>query len=357
MTPGRRQAPVVANPVGAATTGESLLLSVEDLWVRLHSPLGSFNVAEDVSWSVRPGQTVALVGESGCGKTVGTLSLARLLPAGVEIETSGRALFRGRDLLAMSERELQGVRGREIGFVFQDPLTAFNPSRTVGRQISEAIVAGLRLSHDEARKRTYELFDEVGISESRMRYSLYPHEFSGGMRQRVMVAMAIAGEPSLLIADEPTTALDVTIQAQVLQLLKDIQAHRGMGIVLITHDIGVVAAMADTVTVVYGGRVIEQGALADILSRPHHPYTIGLLDAIPRAGAHIGDRFDAVPGVPPDLAKPPAGCVFAPRCAHRRLVCERRPALLPVPGRGPDHRSACVVPEPDRRLEREASHG
>jgi oligopeptide/dipeptide ABC transporter ATP-binding protein len=313
----------------APVTGP-LVLDVRDLSVRLHTTSTSVTVVDQVSWSMRAGETLALVGESGCGKTVSAMSLLGLLPAGVVAETGGQALLNGVDLLSLDDRGLRAVRGREVGVVFQDPLTAFNPVRTIGVQVAEPMRLHLGLDREQARARVLELFDDVGIADGALRYNLYPHELSGGMRQRALVAMAVAAEPSLLIADEPTTALDVTMQAQVLELLRRLQRERHMALLLITHDVGVVAGMADTVAVVYAGRVVEYGPTRDVLKFPRHPYTRGLLESVPDPGVARGTRFETLPGAPPDLAALPTGCSFADRCAWSAPVCAERPPLLTI---------------------------
>jgi oligopeptide/dipeptide ABC transporter ATP-binding protein len=324
------------------------LLEVSHLSVRLHTAQGSVLVVDDVSWRVNAGETIALVGESGCGKTISALSLIRLLPAGVSGETSGVALLEGTDLLSLSEAEIRRVRGRQIGMVFQDPLTAFNPVRRIGSQIGEVTRLHLGLSKQQARERVYDLLGEVGISDPRRRYELYPHELSGGMRQRALLAMAIACEPRVLIADEPTTALDVTMQAQVLDLLQRVQAERQMGLVLITHDVGVVAGMADSVAVIYAGRAVEHGPARAVLKSPDHPYTQGLLASVPAADVPQGTRFATLPGMPPDMAHLPAGCAFFDRCASSLDQCGTTPQqLVALPG-DRLHQSACGVPSSAR---------
>jgi oligopeptide/dipeptide ABC transporter ATP-binding protein len=325
---------------GAPVAG-SPVLDVRNLSVRLHTSRSSVTVVDQVSWSMRAGETLALVGESGCGKTVSAMSLLGLLPAGVVAETGGQALLNGVDLLALDERRLRAVRGREVGVVFQDPLTAFNPVRTIGAQVAEPLRLHRGLTGEQARRRVLELFDEVGIADPALRFNLYPHELSGGMRQRALVAMAVAGEPSLLIADEPTTALDVTMQAQVLELLRRLQRERSMALLLITHDVGVVAGMADTVAVVYAGRVVEYGPTRDVLKFPRHPYTRGLLESVPDPGVPRGTRFETLPGAPPDLAALPTGCSFADRCAWAAPVCSRRPPLMTL-GTSPSALHSCA---------------
>jgi oligopeptide/dipeptide ABC transporter ATP-binding protein len=333
---------VQVHPTPEASVARPFVLDVQEMSVRLHTTQTSVTVVDRVSWSMRAGETVALVGESGCGKTVSAMSLLGLLPAGVVAETGGRALLHGVDLLSLDDRRLRAVRGREIGVVFQDPLTAFNPVRTIGAQVAEPLRLHRGLTRERARRRVLELFDEVGIADPALRYNLYPHELSGGMRQRALVAMAVAAEPSLLVADEPTTALDVTMQAQVLELLRRLQRERSMALLLITHDVGVVAGMADTVAVVYAGRVVEYGPTRDVLTSPRHPYTRGLLEAVPDPGVPRGTRFETLPGAPPDLAALPTGCSFADRCAWSAPACSQQPPLMTIGIRTTAHHScAC----------------
>ena len=333
---------VQTEPTEQTKVGAQVVLNVRDLSVRLHTTNTSVTVVDGVSWSMRAGETLALVGESGCGKTVSAMALLGLLPAGVVSQTGGQAFLNGVDLLSLSDRRLRAVRGREVGVVFQDPLTAFNPVRTIGAQVAEPMRLHLGLNREHAKARVLELFDDVGIADAALRYNLYPHELSGGMRQRALVAMAVAAEPSLLIADEPTTALDVTMQAQVLELLRRLQRERQMALLLITHDVGVVAGMADAVAVVYAGRVVEYGSTRDVLKFPQHPYTRGLLESVPDPDVARGTRFETLPGAPPDLASLPSGCSFANRCAWAGPVCAERPPLLTLGNRpGASHSAAC----------------
>ncbi len=295
---------------------------------------------DGVSWDVNEGETVALVGESGCGKSVSALSVMRLVagPAG-RIE-GGRILFKGRDLLALDERDMQGVRGREIAMVFQEPMTSLNPVLTIGRQLTEGLEIHLNMKPPEARARAVELLGMVGISDPERRLSQYPHQFSGGMRQRMMIAMALACNPSLILADEPTTALDVTIQAQILELMQSLSKRLGVAILIITHNLGVVARYADRVNVMYAGRIIERATAAELYANPRHPYTLGLLRSVPRLDEPMRARLDPIDGQPPDLTRLPPGCAFAPRCAFRAERCEREvPPLVTAGGAG--HVSAC----------------
>src|SRR6187549_763703 len=317
-----------------------VLLDVRGLRTHFHTSGGVIRAVDGVSWDVRKGETVALVGESGCGKSVSALSVMRLVsrPAG-RIE-AGEILFKGRNLLALSEEEMRQVRGREIGMIFQEPMTSLNPVLTIGRQLTEGLEIHLGMSTDDAKKRAEELLGLVGIPDPARRLRQYPNQFSGGMRQRMMIAMALACNPSLVLADEPTTALDVTIQAQILELMQSLSKRLGVAMLIITHNLGVVARYADRVNVMYAGRIIEQAHAREIYAHPRHPYTLGLLRSVPRLDAPRRARLDPIDGQPPDLARLPAGCAFAPRCAFRveRCVVER-PVLRPAGDDG--HVSAC----------------
>jgi oligopeptide/dipeptide ABC transporter ATP-binding protein len=330
------------------------LLEVSDLRTHFFTREGVVRAVDGVSLSVDAGKSLGLVGESGCGKSVTALSIVRLLPVPPARIVSGSIRFDGRDLATLSERELEDVRGREIGMVFQDPMTALNPTLTIGTQIVEVLQRHLGLDRRLARRRAAELLGEVGIQRAGERLDDYPHRFSGGMRQRVGIAMAIACEPRLLIADEPTTALDVTVQAQVLDLLDDLRHERQMALVLITHNMGVVAEAADDVAVMYAGQIVEQAPAAELFHRPEHPYTEALLSALPDlddAGARQS-RLAAIPGRPPSLVDPPAACRFAPRCpyAERGDCC----ALEPPPLRElrPGHWVRSAHPASERQLSR-----
>ena len=275
-----------------------------------------------LSYEIRPGETLGLVGESGSGKSVSALSLLGLLPQPAGRVTGGSARFDGLELTGLSDEEFRQVRGAQIAMIFQDPLSSLNPVLTVGRQITEALETHEGMGGDTARRRAVELLELVGIPDAAQRIDHYPHEFSGGMRQRAMIAMALSCRPSLLIADEPTTALDVTIQAQILELLRELRSELGMAILIITHDLGVLAGFADRLAVMYAGRVVESGATAEILARPGHPYTIGLLRSVPRLDQPREAGLTPIEGTPPDLASDIEGCPFAPRCAWRLDVCE-----------------------------------
>jgi len=304
----------------------SPLLRVEDLRVSFATDEGVVPAVEGVSFDVDAGQVVAIVGESGCGKSVTAQSLIGLTRS-PNATIGGSAVFKGRDLIGADERELQSVRGQDIAMVFQDPMTSLNPVYRVGDQIAEAIRAHRDVSRKQALARAVELLHAVGIPNPQRRVRDYPHEFSGGMRQRAMIAMALALEPQLLIADEPTTALDVTIQAQILDLLRTLNRERNLSVLLITHDLGVVAELADTVVVMYAGQVVEQAPLDELFYRPRHPYTWGLLDSIARLDQPRPARLPQIPGHPPSLLDPPAGCRFAARCAHVFGECSSSPPL------------------------------
>ncbi len=286
-----------------------------------------------------PGETVALVGESGCGKSVSALSVMRLVSAPAGRITEGRVLFKGRDLLALSDDDMRKVRGREIGMIFQEPMTSLNPVLTVGRQLTETLEIHLGMTPAQARARAGEILGLVGISDPERRLRQYPHQFSGGMRQRIMIAMALSCNPALILADEPTTALDVTIQAQILELLKDLSRKLGVAMLMITHNLGVVARYADRVNVMYAGRIVERGTAREIYAHPRHPYTLGLLRSVPRLDEPRKARLDPISGQPPDLTRLPPGCAFAPRCG---FVVERcrvdRPELATV---AEAHTAAC----------------
>jgi oligopeptide/dipeptide ABC transporter ATP-binding protein len=325
------------------------LLDVRNLQTHFLTRGGVVRAVDGVSWDVQEGETVALVGESGCGKSVTALSIMRLVapPAGRIV--GGQVLFKGRDLLALNEEEMRHVRGREIGMVFQEPMTSLNPVLTIGRQLTEGLEIHLGMSQAQARKRAEELLGLVGIPDPARRLRQYPHQFSGGMRQRMMIAMALACNPSLVLADEPTTALDVTIQAQILELMKDLSRRLGVAMLIITHNLGVVARYADRVNVMYAGRIIERGTAREIYHSPRHPYTLGLLRSVPRLDEPRRARLAPIEGQPPDLTRLPPGCAFAPRCGFRVERCGREvPPLEPVNERG--HVSACWEA---MRLERE----
>ena len=328
------------------------LLEVRDLSVSFRTEEGVVRAVDGLSLSLGQGEVLGIVGESGSGKTVSMLSVMRLIrdPNAV---VEGQVLHRGRDLMALSQREMQSVRGAEIAMIFQDPMTALTPVYRVGWQIAEQLRAHESMSARTARIRTVELLREVGIPNASRRADDFPHQFSGGMRQRVMIAMALSCNPSLLIADEPTTALDVTIQAQILELMKRLQRDHGSSIILITHDMGVVADLAERVVVMYAGSVIEEGSRSVVFRDPQHPYTWGLLGSMPRVDRPRPRRLAAIPGTPPSLLAPPAGCRFAPRCVHRFELCSTRPALAERVG--PGRKDACHLDPTVRPALRQAS--
>jgi peptide/nickel transport system ATP-binding protein len=319
------------------TAGAEPLVSVENLSVEFHTDAGVVRAVDGVNWSIRPGETLGIVGESGSGKSVSALALMGLLQK-PQAKISGRILFRGRDLLAAGEQELRSLRGKDVSMIFQDPLSALNPVFKVGHQVAEVIQAHEKIGRIPARKRAVELLDEVGIPNPRQRAQEYPHQYSGGMRQRAMIAMALALNPALLLADEPTTALDVTVQAQIMSLLSKLQEERGTAIVLITHDLGVVAGHADRVLVMYAGRVAETAGADAVFHAPRHPYTLGLLTSLARLDRRRTDRLRPIPGQPPSLIRVPPGCAFHPRCAFATDQCHID--VPPLTG-GAAHAAAC----------------
>ena len=306
------------------------LLQVNDLQTSFTLGGGDPLAAVDgVSFHVNPGETLAIVGESGSGKSVTALSIMQLLPARVGQITNGSIHLRERELTQLKEEEMRAIRGREIGMIFQEPMTSLNPVHTIGKQIGEVLIEHEKISVTDAREHSIAMLELVGIPSPKRRVDNYPHEMSGGMRQRAMIAMALACNPSLLIADEPTTALDVTIQAQILDLMEELQDRLGMAIIFITHDLGVVAQMAQRVVVMYAGQVVEQGPVEEIFERPRMPYTAGLIASIPRLGrAEKGRRLRTIPGNVPSLSERPDGCRFSTRCGHVSVICtEEAPAL------------------------------
>jgi oligopeptide/dipeptide ABC transporter ATP-binding protein len=325
--------------VGAVAPTTPALLEVEGLFVSFPTSDGLVEAVRGLDIHLERGKTLGIAGESGSGKSVATQTIVGL-NQGARIE--GRALFDGQDLLQMSGEELRAIRGAHIGLIFQDPLSSLHPFYRVGWQIAELIRAHEAVSHRAAEQRAVELLDLVGIPSARARAREYPHQFSGGMRQRAMIAMALALHPDLLIADEPTTALDVTVQAQVIELMKRLQAEFNMAIIMITHDLGVIADMADEVLVMYAGRAMERSNRRDAYYQPHHPYTVGLLDSLPRLGAARGE-MRPIPGQPPSLIHPPPGCPFHPRCRFAMRACRADPPLIEV-GAGSGHLSACLLP-------------
>jgi oligopeptide/dipeptide ABC transporter ATP-binding protein len=297
------------------TANESKLLEVSGLKVELPTESGTVHAVNDIQFDLRPGEVLGLVGESGCGKSMTALSLMRLIPEGGRV--SGSISFGGRDLLSMSQSAMRSVRGKDMAMVFQDPMSSLNPVMTVGQQLSEPLIHHLDMSRNQARKRSIELLDLVGIPDARRRLDDHPFEFSGGMRQRVVIAMAIACHPRVLIADEPTTALDVTIQAQILELLRDLREQLGTAIILISHDLGVIAGIADRVAVMYAGQIVEASVAEELFDNPQHPYTMGLLQSVSRFDRPRTGHLTTIEGQPPDLIDPPTGCPFWARCQYR----------------------------------------
>jgi peptide/nickel transport system ATP-binding protein len=325
------------------------LLEVKDLRTYFKTDDGIVKAVDGVSFTVEKGQTLGIVGESGSGKSVTCLTIMGLNPKKTAI-VSGEALFNGEDLIKANPRRLREIRGNDIAMIFQDPMTSLNPVHTVGRQLVEAIQLHRDVTKKIARSRALELLDAVGIPRAERRIDDYPHQFSGGMRQRVMIAMALVNDPDLLIADEPTTALDVTTQAQILRLMKRLQQEFGSAIVMITHDLGVVAEIADEVIVMYAAQVAERGRVRDLFHEPRHPYTWGLLGSLPRLDADV-ERLVQIPGQPPSLLMPPRGCRFHPRCPYVMDVCRSEvPPLVPVPG-NEIHLQACHLDEETKRRE------
>jgi oligopeptide transport system ATP-binding protein len=315
------------------------LLEVRDLRTQFFTQDGVVKAVDGVSFHLMPGETLGLVGESGCGKSITALSIMRLIPSPPGKIVSGEIIFEGEDILKMSDDEVRSIRGRKIAMIFQDPMTSLNPVLTINRQISEALELHLGMSKQQARQRAIELLKMVGIPNAEQRVDQYPHQFSGGMRQRVMIAMALSCNPSLLIADEPTTALDVTIQAQILDLIRTLQHEHNTALILITHDLGVVAGMTDRINVMYAGHIVETAPTEELFENPKHPYTVGLLNSIPRLDAPRKERLNPIRGLPPDLIDLPDMCPFVPRCDLAREKCsEKNPPLFDV---NPVHRSAC----------------
>ncbi|MGD2148530.1 MAG: ABC transporter ATP-binding protein [Anaerolineae bacterium] len=318
----------------------NVLLDLRDLVTRFYTDDGVVHAVNGVTYTLGEGETLGVVGESGCGKTVHALSIMRLIPSPPGKIESGVVNFGGRDLMKIGEREMRHVRGAEIAMVFQDPMTSLNPVHTVGFQIMEALKLHQGMGDKAARDRAGELLAMVGIPDAQQRLDDYPHQFSGGMRQRAMIAMALSCNPQLLIADEPTTALDVTIQAQIVELVKRLQDRLGMAVMWITHDLGVVAGMAETVNVMYAGYIIERGDVKAIYGQPRHPYTIGLLGSLPRLDEAPGTKLTSVPGLPPDLLVLPPGCPFAERCPYTADQCVEAMPPLEATDRE-DHTAAC----------------
>jgi oligopeptide/dipeptide ABC transporter ATP-binding protein len=326
------------------------LLEVRDLKTQFRTDDGIVGAVDGVSFAVEKGQTLAIVGESGCGKSVTCLTIMGLNPRGTV--STGQALFKDRDLIGMDSADLRKVRGNEISMIFQDPMTSLNPVHTIGAQLREAVQLHADTTKGAASKRALEMLKAVGIPRAEQRLEDYPHQFSGGMRQRVMIAMALINNPDLLIADEPTTALDVTTQAQILKLMNDLQRDFGSAIILITHDLGVVAETADEVLVMYAAKPAEQGTYQDIFYQAHHPYTWGLMRSLPRLAGQ-GQDLKPIPGSPPSLLRPPKGCRFHLRCPYAMDICsQEQPEFAQVPGSN-QHRAACHLDEETKRQEAE----
>jgi oligopeptide transport system ATP-binding protein len=326
-----------------AAGGENIL-EVKDLEISFSTYAGEVQAVRGVTFDLRRGETLAIVGESGSGKSVTAKSIMRLLPEANSIVKGGEAIFEGQDLLKLSEQQMQKIRGSNIAMVFQDPMTSLDPTMKSGRQITESLTKHLGLSGQRARERAVELLRLVGIPNPEDRIKQYPHQFSGGMRQRVVIAIALACDPQILIADEPTTALDVTIQAQILELLRELQEQLGMSVILITHDLGVVAHTAHRVAVMYGGKIVETGTLREIFYNPQMPYTWGLLASIPLPTADRSQELIPIPGSPPDMLDPPQGCPFTARCPYAMRICaEEMPGYTTFSA---EHKAACWLHHP-----------
>ena len=320
------------------------LLSVQDLHVRFVTRRGTVHAVNGISFDLDAGETLGIVGESGCGKSVSSLAMLGLLPRPVGRVTGGKVLLEGRDLLQVPPAELRKTRGRDIAMIFQDPMTSLNPVLTIGRQLTEPLRTHLGMDRREATEQAADLLSRVGISDARRRLGQYPHQFSGGMRQRVMIAMAIACKPKVLIADEPTTALDVTIQAQILEVLRSLVASEGMALILITHDLGVVAGVCERTHVMYAGRFIETGPTDVLFAQPRHPYTVGLLHSVPRLDAADDEQLEPIGGAPPDMRTLPTACAFAPRCPRASDRSRSELPLLAPDAADPRHAYACFNP-------------
>ena len=316
-----------------------LLLDVQGLETQFKTPDGIVHAVNGVSFGIKEGETLAVVGESGCGKSVTMLSVLRLIPSPPGKVVAGKALYQGKDLLAITDEEIRHIRGAQIAMVFQDPMTSLNPVMTIGKQLTEPLQLHLGMNNQQATDRAVELLEMVGISEARQHLKDYPHQFSGGMRQRVMIAMALSCNPQILIADEPTTALDVTIQAQIVELVKRLRNELGMTIIWITHDLGIVAGLAQRVLVMYGGYIIEESEVKELFANPSHPYTLGLIGSLPRVDDDARERLYSIEGMPPVLYQKPEACPFAPRCKYVMDRCWKENPLLEKIG--PEHKVAC----------------
>lgn len=324
------------------------LLKVSDLKVSFFTPAGEVKAVGGISYTLQQGEVMGIVGESGSGKSVEAYAIMGLLQEPGRI-TGGRVEFEGKDLLSFTPRQMRAFRGQQAGMIFQNPMTCLNPLYTIGNQVSEALMCHKNISAKEANKRTRDMLEMVGINNVEKRMKQYPHELSGGMRQRVMIAMAMICHPKLLIADEPTTALDVTIQAQILELMKDLQRKTGMSIIFITHNLGVVAEICDHVSVMYAGLIVEQGTVDDIFYAPAHPYTHGLLRSMPRVDAENYERLIPIEGTPVDMLNPPEGCPLAPRCDYCMKLCLRQ--APPVTALSDEHRTVCWLHAPGQNTD------
>ena len=316
------------------------LLEVRDLRTEFNTEGGIVKAVDGISYDIQEGETLGLVGESGCGKSVSALSLLRLIPDPPGKIVGGEVIFDGLDLLTLSERQMRGIRGNKIAMIFQEPMTSLNPVLTIGRQLTETVEIHMGLNPEAAVRRAVELLEMVGIPDAKSRLSAYPHQFSGGMRQRVMIAIALSCNPRLLLADEATTALDVTIQAQILELIKKLSSELGTAVIIITHNLGVVARYADRVNVMYAGKIIERGTADEIYETPKHPYTRGLLGSVPRLDVDRADRLASIEGMPPDLDRLPPGCSFQPRCRYAVEQCLAESPTL-TSNDGEQHEYAC----------------
>jgi peptide/nickel transport system ATP-binding protein len=330
----------VSPDTAAVTNAPAPLLAVEDLHVQFDTSRGVVHAVDGISYTVNRGEVVAIVGESGCGKSVSSLAIMGLLAKPAGKVTKGRVLFEGRDLLRLDAEEMRELRGRDISMIFQEPMTSLNPVLSIGEQIMEPLFIHLKMTADEAKARALELLQLVGITDGERRLEQYPHQLSGGMRQRVMIAIGLACNPKLIIADEPTTALDVTIQAQILELMKDLSRRLNIALIIITHNLGVVARYADRVNVMYAAHIIEHGSADDIFLRPLHPYTIGLMRSVPRLDLPRGVKLETIEGLPPDLRSPPPGCRFAPRCRYRLDTCVATDVIMR--DLAPGHGTTCI---------------
>ena len=317
-----------------------VILDVKDLRTEFETQDGIVHAVNGITYHIHEGETLGIVGESGCGKSVSVLSVMRLLPKPPASVHGDGIYFYGKDLLKLSKDEMQHIRGSQIAMIFQDPMTSLNPVHTVGFQLMEPLRLHMGMSKQDARKRAAELLELVGIPEADSRLDDYPHQFSGGMRQRVMIAMGLACNPSLLIADEPTTALDVTIQAQIVELVKQLRDKLGMSLIWITHDLGIIAGLADRVLVMYAGFIVEEAEVDELYGNPRHPYTKALLRSLPRMDGSVGEELESIEGLPPDLIALPRGCPFAARCTYTVEKCKENPPLLEI---APGHKIACWI--------------